>query len=204
MKIAGIYLAAGNSSRMGSNKLALPVGTMTVGSLALETALKSSLDKVYIITKDKDDADWLPAEMKLDARCSFIKCPTAHHGQSESLRYGIQQAQTDRMDAVIVILADQPFITVQMLEEMIACTKNNQMCRFVATTYEQTIMPPVLFSSSMYNELMELRGDKGAKAILQGDFLQKGKLLPCADKRLVFDVDTEADYEALQLIEKTK
>ena len=52
MKIAGIYLAAGNSSRMGSNKLALPVGTMTVGSLALETALKSSLDKVYIITKD--------------------------------------------------------------------------------------------------------------------------------------------------------
>ena len=204
MKIAGIYLAAGNSSRMGSNKLALPVGTMTVGSLALETALKSSLDKVYIITKDKDDADWLPAEMKLDARCSFIKCPTAHNGQSESLRYGIQQAQTDRMDAVIVILADQPFITVQMLEEMIACRKNNQMCRFVATTYEQTIMPPVLFSSSMYTELMELRGDNGAKAILRGDILQKGKLLPCADKRLVFDVDTEADYEALQLIEKTK
>jgi len=206
MKIAGIYLAAGNSSRMGSNKLVLPVGTMTVGSLALETTLKSSLDKVYIITKDEDeeDVDWLPAEMKLDARCSFIKCPIANNGQSESLRYGIQQAQTDRMDAVIVILADQPFITVQMLEEMIACTKNNQMCRFVATTYEQTIMPPVLFSSSMYTELLELRGDKGAKAILHGDILQKGKLIPCADKRLVFNVDTEADYEAPQLIEKTK
>ena len=69
---------------------------------------------------------------------------------------------------------------------------------------KQTIMPPVLFSSSMYTELLELHGDKGAKAILQGDFLQKGKLLPCADKRLVFDVDTEADYEALQSIEKTK
>jgi molybdenum cofactor cytidylyltransferase len=204
MKIVGIYLAAGNSSRMGCNKLALPVGTMTVGSLALEIALKSSLDKVYIITKVEDDVDWLPAEMKLDTRCTFIKCPTAHEGQSESLRCGIQQAQTDRADAVIVMLADQPFITVQLLEEMISCTKNNPACRFVATTYEQTIMPPVLFSSSMYTELLDLQGDKGARAILQGDFLQKGKLLPCADKRLVFDVDTETDYEALQSIEKTK
>ncbi len=204
MKIVGIYLAAGNSSRMGCNKLALSVGTMTVGSLALETALKSSLDKVYIITKVEDDVDWLPAEMKVDTRCTFIKCPTAHEGQSESLRCGIQQAQTDRVDAVIVMLADQPFITVQMLEEMIACRKNNPTCRYVTTTYEQIIMPPVLFSSSMYTELLELRGDKGAKAILQGDFLHKGMLLPCTDKRLVFDIDTEADYKALQSIEKTK
>ena len=204
MKIVGIYLAAGNSSRMGSNKLALPVGTMTVGSLALETALKSPLDKIYIITKETDDADWLPAEMKLDAKCTIIKCSTAHEGQSESLRCGIQQAQADHVDAVIVMLADQPFITVQMIEEMIACMKNNPTCRFVATTYEQTIMPPVLFSSSMYTELLSLRGDKGARAILQGDFLQKGKLLPCTDKRLVFDVDTKDDYQALQSIEKTK
>lgn len=193
MKIAGIYLAAGNSSRMGSNKLALPVGTMTVGSLALETTLKSSLDKVYIITKDEDVVDWLPAEMKRDARCSFIKCPVADNGQAESLRYGIHQALTDRMDAVIVILADQPFITVQMLEEMIACMKYNPTCRFVATTFEQTIMPPVLFSSSIYTELLELRSDNELKAILHGDILQKGKLIHCADKRLVFDVDTEAD-----------
>jgi len=198
MKIADIYLATGNSNRMGNNNLALPVGTMTVGSLALETTLKSSLDKVYIITKDEDDADWLPAEMKLDARCSFIKRPAANNGQSESLRYGIQQAQTDSMDAVIVILADQPFITVQMLEEMIACTKKNPMCRFVATTYEQTIMPPILFSSSMYAELLEVHGDEEVNAILLGDIPKKGKLIHCADKRLVFDNDTEANYKALQ------
>ncbi|WP_186670413.1 NTP transferase domain-containing protein [Sporosarcina sp. BP05] len=204
MKIIGIYLAAGNSSRMGSHKLALPVGTMTVGSLALETALKSQLDEIFVITKDTDDADWLPEEMKSDSRCSIIKCSTAHEGQSESLRCGIQQAQAHQADAVIIMLADQPFITVQMIEEMILCMRKNPTSKFVASSHKQTIMPPVLFSSSMYNELLELRGDKGAKAILQGDFLQKGKLLPCADKRLVFDVDTEADYEALQSIEKTK
>ena len=47
VKVVGIYLAAGKSQRMGTpNKLALPVGKMSLGSLALETALKSSLDKV--------------------------------------------------------------------------------------------------------------------------------------------------------------
>ena len=204
MKIIGIYLAAGNSSRMGSHKLALPVGTMTVGSLALETALKSPLDEIYIITKETDNVDWLPVEMKSDAKCTIIKCSSAHEGQSESLRCGIQRAQANRADAVIVMLADQPFITIQMIKNMIECLKANPTCKFVATAYEQSLMPPILFSSSMYNELLMLRGDKGAREILKGDFLQKGKLLPCTDERLVFDVDTKDNYQKLQLIKKTK
>ncbi len=204
MKIAGLYLAAGNSSRMGSNKLALPIGTMTVGSLALETALKSSLDAIYIITKESDNIEWIPSEIKLNNKCTIIQCSTANEGQSESLRCGIRRAQANHMNAVIVMLADQPFITVQMLDGMITCMKNNPTCRFVATSVDQTIMPPVLFSSAMFENLLELRGDIGAKAILQGDLLHMGKLLPCADKRLVFDVDTQEDYQTLQSIEKTK
>ena len=46
MKIAGVYLAAGSSSRMGSNKLQLPVGTKTLGSLAVQTALQTSLHRI--------------------------------------------------------------------------------------------------------------------------------------------------------------
>ncbi|MBE1556102.1 nucleotidyltransferase family protein [Sporosarcina limicola] len=203
MKIAGIYLAAGNSSRMGSDKLALPVGTMTVGSLALETALKSLLDEVYIITNTAE-AKWLPDAMKSNEKVTILTCSTANDGQSESLRCGIEQAQIEQMDAVIVMLADQPFITVQMLEKMITCMKKNPSCRFVATTYEQTITPPVLFSSAMYPDLLKLRGDKGARALLQGDFLQTGKLYPCTDKRLVFDIDTKEDYQVLKSIEKMK
>ena len=195
MKIVGIYLAAGSSSRMGSDKLALPVGTMTIGSLGLESALKSPLDEIYVITKDTDDANWLPAQMKSDPRCTIIQCSTAHEGQSESLRCGIQQAQANHADAALIMLADQPFITVQMIKEMIMCMKNNPTCRFVATAFEQSITPPVLFSSVIYNDLLTQRGDKGAKAILHGDFLRKGKLLPCIDKRLVFDVDTKDDYQ---------
>ena len=205
MKIAGIYLAAGKSSRMGRNKLMLNVGFMTLGSLALETALKSSLDAVYVITKETDDVGWLPAEMKVHNKCIIIPCPSADKGQSESLKCGIERAKIDHMDAVLVMLADQPFITVQMLNEMIACMKNNPTCRFVATSFEQTISPPVLLASALYADLLKLHGDSGAKAILHGDFLHMGKQLPCADQRLVFDVDTPEDYQLLLFHkEKTK
>ncbi|WP_376768611.1 NTP transferase domain-containing protein [Paenibacillus foliorum] len=41
--IFGIYLAAGQSSRMGSDKLRLPVGPMNLGNYALAAALNSRL-----------------------------------------------------------------------------------------------------------------------------------------------------------------
>lgn len=197
MKIAGIYLAAGNSSRMGTNKLALPVGTKTLGSLAVETVLQSSLHRMYIITKDNDDRSWLSPEVQSHVKCTIIPCVDAHEGQANSLRCGIRQAQIDQMEAVLIMLADQPFVTVQMIEEMITCAKENPACRFVATTLEGTIVPPVLFPSAMYSDLLQLRGDMGAKTILQGDFLQRGKLLPCRDQRLVFDIDTKEQYKQL-------
>ncbi|WOV84471.1 nucleotidyltransferase family protein [Sporosarcina jeotgali] len=195
MKIVGVYLAAGKSSRMGSHKLALPVGSMTLGSLALETALESSLDEVYVITKVCDNADWIPVKMKENDRCKIIKCTASHEGQSESLRCGIEQARENGAEGVIVMLADQPFITLQMISGLIDCLKQNPALKFAATTVDQSITPPVLFSSSIYGDLMKLRGDRGARAILRGSFLQKGRLLPCADRTLVFDVDTKDDYE---------
>ena len=197
MKIAGVYLAAGSSSRMGSNKLRLPVGTKTLGSLAVQTALQTSLHRIYIITKETDDTSWLPSEVKSHAKSTITPCSTAHEGQSESLRCGIHQAQIDQMDAILIMLADQPFITVQMIEMMIACAKENPSCKFVATAMEGFIIPPVLFRSSMYSDLLKLRGDTGARAILQGEFLQHGKLLPCGDQRLTFDVDTTEHYDQL-------
>ena len=97
MKVVGIYLAAGKSQRMGTpNKLALPVGKMSLGSLALDTALNSTLSKVFIITRNEDDASWIAPDMLSNPKVEIVKCPTAHLGQSESLRSGIEKAKKKR------------------------------------------------------------------------------------------------------------
>lgn len=195
MKVVGIYLAAGKSSRMGRHKLALPVGTKTLGSLALQTALKTSLEQVYVIVKETDDVSWLPAEIKDAQKVTIIPCSTASEGHSASLRCGVKQAHINQADAAVILLADQPFITVLMIEEMITCMKETPTRKFIGTSYEQKMMPPILFSSAMYPALLNLTGDTGAKAILRGELFHEGKQIPCADQRLIFDVDTKEDYK---------
>ena len=203
MKVAGIYLAAGKSQRMGTSKLELPVGKMSLGSLALETALKSSLDKVFIITKEDNDVSWIPTDMKDDEKVIIVRCSTADEGQSESLRCGIERARKYGADAVLVMLADQPFITVLMIDEIITCMKKTPSCNYVAASNNDLPMPPVLFSAAMYPELLNLPGDSGARTLLRGENEYIGKRIPCADQRFSFDVDTAEDYEKLLSITKT-
>ena len=203
MKVAGIYLAAGTSQRMGTNKLELPVGKMSLGSLALETALKSSLDKVFIIIKEDDDVSWIQTDMRGNEKITIVRCSTADEGQSESLRCGLERAQQYGADAVLVMLADQPFITVLMIDEIIACLKKTPSCNYVAASHNHLPMPPVLFSAAMYPALLNLSGDSGARTLLRGENKHVGMRIPCADQRFSFDIDTEADYEKLLSITKT-
>ena len=51
MKVIGIYLAAGDSRRMGTNKLLLDIGGIPLGSLALQAALESKVHQVLARTR---------------------------------------------------------------------------------------------------------------------------------------------------------
>ena len=185
MKVVGIYLAAGDTP----NQLALPVGKMSLGSLALDTALNSTLSKVFIIIKNEDDANWIAPDMLANPKAVIVKCPTADLGQDELLRTGIEEAKSEKADAALFILADQPFISVLMLDEIINCMKSNPRCNYVATTSDELLMPPVLFSASLFPSLLNLEDDTDARAVLRGIPQNSGKHIPCKDKRFVFDVD---------------
>lgn len=202
MKIVGIYLAAGQSSRMGENKLALPIGTQTLGSLGIQTALQCDLDKIYIITNKVYGMDWLPSQVLLNEKCEVLKCASSANGQSNSLRSGVELALRDQADAVLVLLGDQPFITRELINGLVTCYTENPESKFIATTLDDQVLPPVLFASTLFPTLLKLKGDAGARSILKGDFLRFGKLVPCMDRRLVFDVDTKIDYEQIQSFRK--
>ncbi|MDN4607618.1 nucleotidyltransferase family protein [Sporosarcina highlanderae] len=197
MAIIGIYLAAGLSRRMGQNKLALQVGKMTLGSLALDTAIDSSLDRICIVTNADDDLSWMPSRMRFHEKCTILPCPDSIVGQSLSLQCGIRHAIAIGAKAAVVLLADQPFITKMMIDEMISCYNTNPESKYVATTQDGMIKPPVLFSSSLFPTLLNLRGDKGAREVLRGSLIDHGKRVPCEDHRLLFDVDTPDDYKSL-------
>lgn len=59
MKTAAIYLAAGTSRRMGTDKRSLFLNGVSLGSMALKNALLSELDHIFVITGKRDPLHWL-------------------------------------------------------------------------------------------------------------------------------------------------
>jgi len=202
--IIGIYLAAGQSTRMGSNKLQLPLGNMSLGNYALAAALNSRLDYVRVITNDVM-ADWMDSTFYRDPikqKWSKMYCPEAHLGQAYSLRCGIRAALALEVRAVMILLADQPLITSEMINELLIRYQMEwaNHIPYVASSCDGLARPPVIFDHRMLPELMRLQGDQGARHLIRKE--KSGILNDFANPDLFMDVDTVEDYKTL--VEKAR
>lgn len=192
--LTGIYLAAGSSNRFGSDKLNQRISGKPLGAMALTTALKSDLKQVIVVTK-KAHTPWLTPFMNFK-KCKQITCSQAHHGQALTIQYGLRYAETQRADAVMIMLADQPFITCHMINTLIKTYQANKDISFVASRHNGITCPPILFSRHMFPELYTLEGDIGAKYLLT-EKAAEGIFLDFPYKQAFHDIDTVADYERI-------
>lgn len=92
--------------------------------------------------------------------------------------------------AVLFLLCDQPMITADLLCEMIRMHREG--AEIVAAFYRDTLGVPALFGASLYPELLALRGDQGAKKIIQRH-RDRAAVVPFQEAGV--DFDTYEDYE---------
>ena len=197
--IIGVYLAAGRSERMGSDKLRLPLGPMCLGNYGLAAALASGLNHVWVVSGNTR-ADWIDHSFYEDRnrrRWSLISCPDARLRQSNSLRCGIRAAMSTGAEAAMVLLADQPFITAGMIDELLDRyqRRRHDGILYAAAGLNGLARPPVVFSRRMFPDLLALQGDVGARRLIRGD--RPGICVEFDDPDLFMDVDTGMDYASL-------
>ena len=192
-----IYLAAGQSRRMGRPKLALPFGDTTLGSIGLCALLQTKVDYIFVIINPADDLLWMDASLKkeLAGRGEIIVCPDSEKGQGFSLRCGVLQAINCSAEKIIVCLADQPFMKTEILEALMA-EKMTQKDDYIACSHQRIIQPPVIFSQKSFSALLQMGGDYGAKKIIANGALQ-GKKCEFSDELAFADIDTPKDYQKL-------
>ncbi|QDS34153.1 nucleotidyltransferase family protein [Brevibacillus brevis] len=196
-KIVGIYLAAGKSTRMGSDKLRLPLGSMHLGNYALAAALHSKLDYVAIVAGDVT-ADWIDRtfyQKRLHWKWAVFHCSEAHLGQSHSLRCGVAAAQAMNAAAVMILLADQPLITTTMINELLLHYQATTNVGFVASRHDGLTRPPVIFARRMFPDLLRLENDQGARQLIRKS--TSGVSIDFTSADLFMDVDTAEDYSHL-------
>ncbi|MGO4889293.1 NTP transferase domain-containing protein [Anaerobacillus sp. MEB173] len=191
--IFGIYLAAGQSKRMGCPKLALPLGNKQLGSIALETAIGSNLDKIIVVTNQADSLSWLPNHLSL-TKCVLVQCEQSSKGQAESLKCGLTTAIKRHAEAVMILLADQPFVTKEIINHIVTLYKKEKNS-YIAASYNGIISPPVMFDSTLFPALFKLQGDIGAREIIRNN--SQGLIVKFSDKRHFLDVDTVKQYKSL-------
>lgn len=206
-RIVGVYLAAGSSSRMGTDKLRLRLGDKCLGSHALGAALSSKLDYVSVVVNNAAaESEWIdPAYYaeRIKRKWAVIHCPEALLGQAWSLRCGVRAAMAAEAAAVMIMLADQPFLSREMIDELVDryhSLQEDGNIGFVASRHEGVARPPVIFDRSMFQDLLKLQGDQGARHLIRQH--ASGICLDFASPDLFLDADTPEDYNVL--LEKFK
>jgi molybdenum cofactor cytidylyltransferase len=187
--IAGILLAAGPASRMGRQKLALPVGSGTLLGAACAPFLASSLPRIVVVLGSDAAEVARCARLPADPRLRLIENAAWEEGMASSLRRGVEECRD--CAAVLLAPADLVGMSPALVERVVAAARAG--ASLVLPVREGRTGHPVAFGRGLFDELLALRGDVGAREVVRRHFARAVRV---AGERLS-DIDNEGDYQAL-------
>jgi len=183
-----ILLAAGESRRMGRPKQLLPVGGQTLLRHVVQSLLAAPVAP-FVVVLGAHASEITPT--LADLPVEIVLNPDWHEGMGSSLRTGVEALQplTPRLQGVIVCLADQPRLSAKHLESLLMSHRQTGRT-IVASVVQGRPVPPVFFAAEWLPRLLTVRGDQGARSLLQAERDAVG-LVPFSDAT---DLDTPCDY----------
>lgn len=187
--IVAILLAAGKSSRTGNqNKLLLKYKKTKVITSSIRNILDSKVDKIIVVIgKNKQlIKKHIPKQKKI----KIVYNSNYSYGMASSIIKGIE-ALPINTNHFFITLADMPKIPASHYNKMIrAGTKNNRLP--IVTFFNKKQFNPVLFPFSFLNKIKKIKGDKGARLILEKE---KKIKITAIKSSYIEDLDTLDDFK---------
>lgn len=189
-KIYSIVLAAGEAKRFGANKLLSSLNDSSLLGCALSAAQKACPGRVCLVTGHKSGEISREA---FDGADLFADNKDYQSGIGSSIACGVR-ACGPHADAVVIMLADQPTIGGSHVQALINAWSGDED-EIVLSTHAGTQAPPTLFGRGVFEQLVTLTGDSGARGVIQSG-LYKVRQVNFPDPAI--DIDTEEDYRRLK------
>jgi molybdenum cofactor cytidylyltransferase len=188
-QVAAIVLAAGASTRMGQPKQLLPVGGQPMVRRVTAAVCEAELAQVVVVVGAHADA---VCQALADLPVDLVVNESWAEGMSTSMQAGLN-ALASNIQAVLIILADQPGLTPNLLDTLVS-RYHATRAAIVAPFYRGQRGNPVLFDRSLVGELGATRGDQGGRMLIhrhERDVEQ----VNVDDPSVLLDIDTRQDYE---------
>lgn len=190
LQIDAILLAAGNSSRFGSDKRLFPIG----GVPMLQHALATIIDAVHSVTvvmkqNDQDVLSLLLGKYFTDTRVYPLLLNNPEAGMGSNLAQAVAHLP-EKADGVLVMLADMPYVQSNTVSAVVKAGKADGVVVpvFIDSAGKENRGHPVLFSRRFFSELALLTGDTGARSLLQ-HHAQSVVFLQVSDSGILRDID---------------
>jgi molybdenum cofactor cytidylyltransferase len=191
-RVGGLLLAAGGSTRFGSPKQLVKFEGKTLIRRAAEAVTGAGCANVVVVLGADFDESCLQVK---DLDLVTIENEDWRSGMSSSIKLGLSKLieLEPQLDAVLITLMDQPKVTASHLAAFVDRFAETGP-PVIAAEYSGTKGVPALFSRELFDQLLLLEGDRGARSIIRG---RPGVLtIPLGAASI--DIDSVVDLESLK------
>ena len=180
---AALLLAAGGSTRFGSDKRKLIFNEEPL--LSYVVALYERVcPRVLVVVKPGDES----VQGLVNGSCGWVVARDANVGISRSIAAGIRALGSAPW--VIIGLADMPYVSPDTISQ-IACTLDAGAV-IARPSSSGRAGNPVGFNSRLFGPLMDLKGDRGARTLID-DYLGDVVDVEVRDEGIFRDIDRPED-----------
>jgi len=165
VRVEGVILAAGLSTRMGKAKLVIEIDGLALVMWVVRAALQSALDRVVLVAGPSDPLlEEILRPVSDHPKFTSVVNPHPERGMSSSLVMGVSEIRTDAT-GILIMLGDQPRLTAGIINELLAVFEADPS-RIVLPSVQGRRTTPVLFPACLRSDLLRTTGDVGGRDVV--------------------------------------
>ena len=187
-----VILAAGQSKRLGQPKQLIPFGGTALVVRVADAACRIKLYPVLVVLGAH--AEKIQPYLNMPG-LKVVVNEEWEEGMASSIRKGLAAMDQfyPHLDGIMFLVCDQPHLDHQLIRDLIELQDETGMPA-AGCSYAGILGTPALFHKSLFQELMQLKGDVGARKVLERMREDVGVM---AFDHGAFDIDTPEDYQRL-------